>query len=471
MPSTVQHHKVPEITGLTRRYADYVAGLRFSDLPPEVIEKAKLLIRDGIGNQTAASAISEPASRMISLAREWGGAPQCTVVGYGVRLPAPVAALCNAMLGHGVELDDAHGSGLLKGGSVINPSAFAAAEMSGASGRDVITAVVAGYDIAVRIAKAINPAHRRRGFHTTGTVSTFASALVTAKLLGGDSEVIANALGLAGMQAAGIQSYLNDPCLAKPFSPGKAAFNGVIAGVMAARGFTGPKAVLECEEGFLNAYADVVDYERLTDALGSSFAVLEVGFKPHAACRYAHGPLDLAQILYREHGVSLKEIGAIEVEMSEMAIRQASKPTCANLNVAMGSTEFGVLLALKKGRNGLRDYMEGFEDREIHDRLGEVVLKPNPAYGLTGRASALQLTLADGRILRESSDEPRGEPGNPLTAGELESKFHSMASLVIGSDAAGGLGDMLMALEFQNTAGEVLAKTVVASGTPEVLAT
>ncbi len=249
------------LAGLTMRFATHVANLTYEQIPDEVTTKAKLIVRDGIGNEIAASAISEPANKMIALVKEWGGAPQSTIIGHGLKVPTPHAALVNAMLGHGIELDDAHGTGLIKAGSVLVPVAFAVAELSGASGRDVLTGVIAGYDVAIRIAKAINPGHRQRGYHTTGTVAGIGAAAMSAKLLGCNAEQIACAIGLACMQSAGIQSYLDDPCMAKPFSPGKSAFNGTIAAIMASRGFTGPRKALECREGFLNAFTDRVDAE------------------------------------------------------------------------------------------------------------------------------------------------------------------------------------------------------------------
>ena len=176
------------LTGLTMRFATHVANLTYDQIPDEVRTKAKLILRDGIGNEIAASAISEPASRVVELIKEWGGAPQSTIIGHGIKVPAPHAALVNAMMGHGIELDDAHGIGLIKAGSVLVPAAFAVAELSGASGQDVLTGLVAGYDLAIRIAKAINPGHRQRGFHTTGTVSGIGAAALAAKLLGCDAD-------------------------------------------------------------------------------------------------------------------------------------------------------------------------------------------------------------------------------------------------------------------------------------------
>ena len=460
-----------DITGLTMRFAELTANLKYEDLPAEVVNKAKLILRDGIGNQIAAAAIGEPAQRMVELVRSWGGAPEATVIGFGFKAPLPHAVMCNAMMGHGVELDDAHGSGLIKAGSVLVPTVNAIAEFKGASGKEVITALVAGYEIAVRVAKAINPGHRSRGYHTTGTVSCLGAAAAGARLLGCNAEQIAWAIGLAGMQSAGIQSYLDDPCIAKPFSPGKSAFNGALAAVMASRGFSGPKKVLESKEGFFNAFTDSVRLSDLLDGLGTEFAIMEVGFKPHAACRYAHGPIDLAQDMYWKNEVRAKDIEKITVHMSAMAIRQASKPKVSNLNAAMGSTQFGVALALATGGNGLRDYWSGYENRSIHDvATTQVELVAEEEFGLTGRQAIVEIATKDGRTLSLRSEEPRGEPTNPLTESELERKFTGLAAMVMTDpQKVESISQRIMALEKEADAGFIPSLTVATDGKPTLL--
>lgn len=459
------------IAGLTMRYARHLAGLRYENLPEEVILKAKTIIRDGVGNQIAASAIAEPAARIVELVRGWGGKPEATVTGYGLKVPAPMAVLCNAMLGHGVELDDAHGSGLIKGGSVIISLAMASAELAGCSGRELVAGVVGAYEIAVRIAKAINPGHRQRGYHTTGTVALLGAAAMATKLLGGDEEQIACAIGLAAMQSAGIQAYLDDSCMAKPFSPGKGAMNGMMAAIMARSGFTGPRKALESREGFLNAFTSRFDAAELVEGLGTRHAIMEVGFKPHAACRYAHGPLDLAQAAYWEDGARLAEVERIKVHMSELAIRQASKLPCPNLNVAMGSTQFGIALALALGSNGLRDYWAGFEMPEIHDAAQHrVTLVAEPAFGLGGRQARIEIRLRNGQTIHRESSEPRGEPTNPLSAEELERKFIGMAALTIDDERATELNRTLMDIETLENASIIPGMTVVADGKPALRA-
>ena len=459
-----------DLVGLTQRFAENTAQLRFEDLPAEVVNKAKLILRDGLGNQIAASAIGEPAIRMVELVREWGGAPQATVIGFGFKAPLPHAAMCNAMMGHGVELDDAHGSGLIKAGSVLVPTLNAIAEYKQVSGKEVLTALVAGYELAVRVAKAINPGHRSRGYHTTGTVSCLGAAAAGARLMGCNAEQIAWAIGLAGMQSAGIQSYLDDPCIAKPFSPGKSAFNGTLAAVMASRGFSGPKKVLESKEGFFNAFTDSVRISDLLDGWGTEFAIMEVGFKPHAACRYAHGPIDLAQDMYWKNNVRVADVDKITVHMSTMAIRQASKPNPANLNAAMGSTQFGVALAMETGGNGLRDYWSGFQNSAVHDAAKRVTLVEEDEFGLTGRQAIVEIDTKDGRHLSLRSEEPRGEPTNPLTEDELQRKFNGLAAMVIRDEKLiDSISQRVMSLEKESNASFLSSLTVAANGKPELL--
>ncbi len=469
MPSVSVPQQEEALKGLTQRFAQHVAALTYEAIPEAVTSKAKLILRDGIGNQIAASAISEPAGKVIALVKEWGGAPQSTIIGHGMKVPTPHAALVNAMLGHGIELDDAHGSGLIKSGSVLVPVAFALAELTGASGRDVITGVVAGYDVAIRIAKAINPGHRQRGYHTTGTVSTIGAAAMAARLLGCNAEQIACAIGLACMQSAGIQSYLDDPCMAKPFSPGKSAFNGALAAILASRGFTGPKKALESREGFLNAFTDSVRLDDLEDNLGKHFAIMEVGFKPHAACRYAHGPIDLAQDAYRDDGVRLDHVDRVTVHMSGLAIRQASKSVCTNLNAAMGSTQFGVALALATGRNGLKEYWDGYKMANVHAAMTKIELEKAPAFGIGGRQAQIDIKLKDGRVVTRSSVEPKGEPSNPLAASELEAKFYAMTTMVMDEPHARRISELVMSLDRQPKA-EVIPQAAVIDNGPSLRA-
>lgn len=435
------------VKGPTEKLASHVADLSYDSLATNAVQKTKQLIRDGIGNQLGASVIAEPAKVALGLLTEFGGAEQATVTGYGHKLPVPFAALANSMLGHGIELDDAHGPGLSKSGSVLIPSVMTTGEFVSRSGRDTIVAAAAGYEVMIRIALAITPGHRLRGFHTTGTVGAIASAAAASKQLGLDSSQVASALGLGAMQSAGVQAYLDDPCMAKPFSPGKASFNGTLAALLTKRGFTGPRRGLESSEGFFNAYAGDVSLDAIGDGLGSEFKVLEVGFKPHAACRYAHGPIDAAQALRANEEVKLDEVACVRVRMCGLAIRQSGRTEVPNLNAAMGSTPFGVALALARGENGLTAYREGFSDQRLHDISRTVELVEEPEFGEMGRQAIVEVTLQDGTVLQHRVEGPKGEPDNPMTDDELTTKFLGLAELAVGRSRAEELNGMLTNLE------------------------
>lgn len=442
---TATPHSTPPST--TEDLAAFVAELRFDALPDEAVTKAKLLLRDGLGNQLGASTIAEPARRVHELVAEFGGAEQATVTGYGSRLPLPTAAMVNAMLGHGIELDDAHGRALTKSGSLLVPSVMTTGEWRKRSGAETIVAAVVGYELMVRIGLAINPSHRQRGFHTTGAVGSIASAGAAAKQFDLDAVATADALGLGAMQSAGVQAYLDYPCMAKPLSPGKAAFNGTFAALLAERGFVGPRHGLESREGFFNAYSDEVDFDEIYSGLGSAFKVMEVGFKPHAACRYAHGPIDVAQILVQEHDIDVTRIADVTVHMGELAIRQSGRSDTPNLNAAMGSTPFGVALALTRGRNGLGDYKVGFEESAVHELSHKIKLVSVPEYGVMGREARVEVVLTDGRKLEEAVTGPKGEPDNPLSDAELDDKFLGLAALAVGESQASELNEMILDLE------------------------
>jgi 2-methylcitrate dehydratase PrpD len=438
----------PNAPALTDIVAGYVVNTKYESMSPEVVHKTKLHIRDGIGNQLGASSMERlPAKIMLDLLRSWGGAEQATVVGYGDRIPVAHAAMVNAMLGHGIELDDSHADALTKSGASVIPSVMAVAEFAGADEETVIVAAAIAYDVMARIGLAVNPSHRKRGYHSSGTVAPFATAAAAAKILGLDQQQVRWALGLAGMQAAGIQAFLDDPCMAKPFSPGKGAFNGVLAALLASRGYTGPQYVLEGKEGFLNAYADEVDTTRITDGLGESFKVMEMAFKPHAACRFAHGPIDLAQAVFEEEKIQPSDLVSVTVGLCELAERQSGRSEVTNLNSAMGSTPFSVAVALHRGKNGLADYREAFEMDAIHELGRSIKLAVKPEYGTMGRGADIRIETKDGRVIERSVTGPRGEPDMPLSDDELQEKFLGLAALAVGEEKAKVANEQLMTLD------------------------
>lgn len=453
-------------TSETTALAEFVAALEFDDLPNAIVTKARHHVRDSIAGEIAASSVDDVAGPMVRLLEELGGAQEATIIGYGGKAPVPHAAMANAMLGHGLELDDAHRGALTKCGATIVPAIMATAEHLGSSGRDVLTAMVAGYDVMIRIGVAVNPSHRRRGFHSTGTMSAFGTAAAAGKLLALDAEEMADALGLAGMQAAGLQAFLDDPCMAKPLNAGKGAFNGVLAALLAARGFTGPHRVLEGREGFFNAYADEVDASALAEGLGSDFKLAEVAFKPHAACRWAHSAIDAMQQLVDEHSVAADQVTRVVVRSCELATRQSYDVEPTTLNAALSSTPYAMAVAVTEGSNQLADYQRAF-GAAVTNRLARAVeMVPDPDCGVSGRAATVEVTLNGGRTIASQVVEPKGEPEVPMSPDELEEKYIALVTPHLPRGRAEQLAELIGDLERLDDVKAIPPLTVIAGIDP-----
>ena len=250
--------------------------------------------------------------------------------------------------------------------------------------------------------------------------------------------------------------------MVKPLSPGKGAYNGVLSATLAARGFTGPRKILEGREGFLTAMADKIDLTPLTEGLGEHFKVSEMAFKPHAACRYAHGPIDAMQTLVTEHSFTADDVEAVEVRVCELAVRQSGRIEVPNFHAAMGSTPYGMAVTITQSANGLVEYRDAFVNPANQELARKVAMVEDPKHGVMGRAADVKVTLADGRVLEESVDGPRGEPDSPLSEGELRTKFLSLAAMALGDERAEELAGELGTLESTNVA-TIVALTVPAS--------
>ncbi len=231
-----------------------------------------------------------------------------TVIGTRMRTIPGLAAMANGAAAHGIEQDDTHSGGSIHLGATMYSAALALAEtMPDTSSDTFLTAVVAGFEAAARIAMAVQPKeHYALGFHMTPTCGVFGAAITSAKLLGLTAEQTLAAVGIAGSMAAGSMEFLADGAWTKRIHPGLAAQNGIHAALLAAEGFSGPLRILEGRDGFLHGYSRNPVPERLTDGLGESFEILHTAVKPHACCRYMQGPIDAVLAIMREHNVQAR---------------------------------------------------------------------------------------------------------------------------------------------------------------------
>jgi 2-methylcitrate dehydratase PrpD len=259
---------------VTDLFVDYIHGLRFTDLSGEVIESVKCYLLDYLASAIAGYKINKAFNEALwSVMSGMGGKKESRVFFHQSKLPAPYAALLNAAYGHGADMDDGHRAAQGHPGVVVMPVALSLAEAHQLSGREVILAIVAGYDIFVHLATAMNPSHFSRGFHTTGTVGTIAAGGAAAKALNLSPSKVRNTLGLAALQASGLLEVTESGQMAKPLNPAKAAFNGILSARLAQAGIQGPSEPLEGRQGFFKAFSDEVNLATLQKEVGKSFRI------------------------------------------------------------------------------------------------------------------------------------------------------------------------------------------------------
>ncbi len=230
---------------------------------------------------------------------EAGGTAQASVIGHRVRLPALAAALVNGAAGHALDYDDVNLAMPGHPSVAILPGLLALAELKGSTGRELITAFVAGYETACRIGLALQPGHYALGFHSTATIGSFGAAAACARLLALDGEQTAMALGIAGTQGAGLKSQFGTMC--KPFHAGKASQNGLMAARLALRGFSSRPDFLECEQGFAATHGPDFSPEAALATPANGFHLFANLFKYHAACYMTHAPIECARQVRHDH--------------------------------------------------------------------------------------------------------------------------------------------------------------------------
>src|SRR5437763_11046767 len=258
----------------TATLAAYVAGLKYEDIPPEVIARAKMLTLDFLGSAVRARQEAESTPSILSmlamLGLDVGGG--ATVCGDTKTYSPSIAALLNGALGHSLDFDDTHADSSLHASAPVVPAAFAVGEMVGASGRDVLTAIVAGYEVCCRLGNALDPtSHYARGFHPTATAGTYGAAAAAAKLFGLSKEQIIAAFGVSGSQAAGSLQFLVNGAWNKRYQVGAAAMNGVIAATLARNDFVGATESVEGKHGLLVGYSDDAHPAKVVAGLGEIF--------------------------------------------------------------------------------------------------------------------------------------------------------------------------------------------------------
>jgi 2-methylcitrate dehydratase PrpD len=434
-------------------YADFLVRTRFDDLSAEVVQQAKKLILDLIGVSLAGYKSMVFPKMVVGYVLELGGKPEATVIQGKKKIPAVHAALANASCAHALDMDDGHRFAASHPGAVIIPAAIAAAELTGADTKSLIAGVVVGYDVMVRIGKAINPSSLNRGFHITGITGTFGAAAAVANIIGLSREKIIAALGMAGLQSAGLirVNHEEEGSMVKPITPARAALSGLLSCILAKKGASGPLRIFEGEDGFLNAFADEVKMNILTQNLGLDYEICDVYLKLYSACRHAHAPIDAAFEAFRKSDCKIGEIDKIIVETYPAAVRLAGIPHATTPSAGRFSIPFSVALALvKKGAGADKYSEENIRDERIQRLSKKVELSVGDKWAKlypNKRGATVRIIGSQNREWSAEVELAKGEPENPASCEEVYQKFYDNVTLLISEGDAKKLSEIIMNLE------------------------
>lgn len=437
---------------ISTAFADFICNTRYDTLPPEVVTEAKYRILDLIGVSLGGYKLMEFPRLVVDYVTSLGGIPEATIIETKHKVPAINAALANGACAHALEMDDGHRIAAIHPGTVVIPAAIAAGEMSGATTKEMITGVVIGYEVVIRISMGINPSSLQRGFHVTGTVGPFGAAAAAANIMNLSHQETVGALGSAGLQGAGLlqANHEVEGSKVKPMTPARAAVSGLLSSILSKKGAQGPRCILEGEDGFLRAMADNVKKEALTRDLGQTFEIGQSYYKFYAACRHAHAPMDAALQACHIGGVDPRQITRISVETYPAAVRLAGIVNASTPSAARFSIPFSVALVLLKGEAGADQYMEGsIADADIQGLASKVQLSVSRKWSeLYPEKRGATVSITDGN--KEWSAEvglAKGEPENPASREDIYRKFYTNATSLVSEQRAARLGDIIMNLE------------------------
>lgn len=428
----------------TLALAAQAAGLRFDDLPPDVVTVARQCVLDVTGAAIAGAAA--PGSTMVreSVLLD-GGAGACSLFGVErPRVTAGAAALANGTAAHALDFDDVLTVMIGHPSAPVLPAAFALAEEGGLSGRRLLEAFVAGVEVEARIGSAVAPGHYTRGFHATGTAGTFGAAAAAAKILGASEAAMGSALSVAGAQAAGLKSQFGT--MTKPLQAGKAAANGLLAARLAVRGFTGAPDVLACDQGFAATQADRLDADALAAPFGQPWHLLGTLFKMHASCHYTHSVFESLHGL--RDRVPPGEVAGITLRVHPDLLRACDIREPDTGLAGKFSMRFVAALALAKGRAGPEEFTaETVRDPLLRGLRAKVEVVPDDRlHHFTCQAV---LRAVDGRRYEASHNagQPawRHRPGEQTAA--LLEKFAGLTEPVLGATRSAQLAEAIMHLE------------------------
>jgi 2-methylcitrate dehydratase PrpD len=443
----------------TSAVVDFIASTSFTDIPSEALEIGRRCIADGVGVILAGS--TTPASEILRAhVREDGSRPESMTLGRdSFQTRAASAALVNATSGHAHDYDDTQLStaadrifGLLTHPTIPPLAAsLAIGERLGASGRAVVEAFLIGFEVECKIAEAIYPTHYKQGFHTSGTVGAFGAAAATAKLLKLDRTQLAHAIGITASMSAGIRVSFGT--MTKPLHVGRAAFNGVTAAELAAKGFTAGADALDGQWGFFKVTGGGFDADRIVNVLGKPWTIVSPGvsIKPYPCGCLGHPTMDAMLTLVTGHDIKPEQIKKIRLRAGSNILNPLRYTIATTELDAKFCPPFmlsAVALRRKAGVNEFSDdFVRSAPVQAMMRRVETVFDQEIENQGFVRMLSVVEVELEDGRVLTQESGPYRGGPERPFTREELRDKFMECGSLVLPPERLNAIFERIESFE------------------------
>lgn len=428
---------------VTRRFAEFVADASWSDLPGPVQRAARRTFGNAVALAVGASG-EEAVDRVVRTLAPLGQPAHATMLGRPGRTGVEAAALVNGFAAHLEDFDDTHLPTVVHPGAPIAPAALAMAELRGADGATVLTAMAVGIEVALRFGNGVCPEHFDRAWHLTGTAGHIGAAAAVGRVLGLDPDRLVAAIGLGATTASGLTAALGT--MTKPYHPGKAAADGVQAALLAERGFTGPEAPIEGRRGFARLSSPRVDLGQMLDGLGRTWELEENAFKPYACGIVSHPIIDAA-IELRERGIDPDRIRSVEVDVHPVVLDVMGQTDPADGLSTKFSFSHCFAVGLLEGAGGPAQFSGSRARRPdvvaVRDRVRAVIDRGTPKG-----AAHVTVELVDGSTVRADVTHATGSAERPMTDEQLRAKARLVAEPVLGArteaflDAAFGLDEV-----------------------------
>jgi len=433
-----------EISPVMDKLSAYIARALTTELPPEVIEKAKLHILDTIAAIISGSRLL-PGIKALAYARTQGGASEALVLGSDLVTNVVTAALANGMAAHADETDDSHKASRSHPGCGVLPAALALGERNNVGGTALIRAVVLGYDIACRSTPAlVTMALYEKGHATHSFASLFGSVSTASALCGLNQTQVRWALSYAAQQASGLTCWRRDrDHIEKAFDfGGMQARNGVAAATMVESGFTGVDDVLSGPRNFFMAFSSSPQPELLIDSLGRRFEILDTNIKKWTTGTPCQAVLDSMQVLTREQGITAGDVKKIRVRMSNLEADTVNNRDMPD--ICLQYLTSALLLDGDLTFHSAHD-VERMRDPAIMDQRAKIELISDTA--IPRRKPIVEITTTAGKVLTHTTEAVRGTPENPMTREEVENKAYGLVESILGAGRSRQLIEAIRSLE------------------------